>query len=122
MGKRIMLVDDSRVLKLQMQKILENTEYELAAYCQDGEEAISQYGEIKPDLVTMDIIMPGMDGLEAAKMILEDDPEAKIIMLSSLAYDDTFKEAKAIGTKGFISKPFKREDVLEAFEKALAEV
>lgn len=122
MGKRIMLVDDSRVLKLQMQKVLEGTEYELAAYCQDGEEAINRYGEIKPDLVTMDIIMPGMDGLEAARMILEDDPEAKIIMLSSLAYDDTFEEAKAIGAKGFISKPFKREDVLAAFEKALAEV
>lgn len=121
MGKRIMVVDDSRVLKLQMMKLLEGTDYEVAAYCQCGEEAIEMYGEVKPDLVTMDIIMPGMDGLEAAKAILEDYPEAKVVMISSLAYDDTFDEALAIGTQGFIIKPFKKEQVLEVFDRILAE-
>ena len=119
MGKRIMVVDDSRMIGMQMRNLLEDTDYEVAAYCRDGEEAIDQYGHVQPDLVTMDIIMPGMDGLETAQAILEEHPEAKIIMVSSLAYDDTFEEAKAIGAKGFIDKPFEKEQLLEAFGKVL---
>ncbi len=119
MAKRIMVVDDSRMIGMQMRNLLEDTDYEVAAYCRDGEEAIDQYGQVQPDLVTMDIIMPGMDGLETAQAILEEHPEAKIIMVSSLAYDDTFEEAKAIGAKGFIDKPFEKEQLLEAFGKVL---
>ncbi|MDE7261542.1 MAG: response regulator [Oscillospiraceae bacterium] len=120
MGKRIMIVDDSRMVALQLQNLLEGTDYEIAAYCRNGEEAIAQYGEIQPDVVTMDIIMPGLDGLETAQAILEDHPEAKIVMVSSLAYEDTFEEAKSIGAKGFIDKPFEKEQLLDALEKALA--
>ena len=119
MAKRIMVVDESRMIGMQMRNLLEDTDYEVAAYCRDGEEAIDQYGQVQPDLVTMDIIMPGMDGLETAQAILEEHPEAKIIMVSSLAYDDTFEEAKAIGAKGFIDKPFEKEQLLEAFGKVL---
>lgn len=119
MAKRIMVVDDSRMICLQMKKLLEDTDYEVAAYCRDGEEAVELYGQVEPDLVTMDIIMPGMDGLETAQAILEEHPDARIIMVSSLAYDDTFEEAKAIGTKGFLDKPFERDRLLEAFQAAL---
>ena len=108
MGKRIMIVDDSRVIEVQMAKLLEGTEYEVAAYCKDGEEALARYGEVLPDLVTMDIIMPGMDGLEAAEAILEDYPEARIVMVSSLAYEDTIQEADEIGAKNFVFKPLLR--------------
>lgn len=121
MGKRIMIVDDSRVVELQMKKMLENTDYEVVSYCQDGETAIEQYGEVLPDLVTMDIIMPGMDGLESARAILEEHPDAKIAMVSSLAYDDTLDEAKSIGTKTFIYKPFDREQLLSALDEVLSE-
>lgn len=119
MGKRIMVVDDSRVIGMQMKNLLEGTDFEVVAYCRDGEEAIAQYSQVKPDLVTMDIIMPGMDGLETAQAILEDNPEARIIMVSSLAYDDTFAEAEAIGAKGFIDKPFEKEKLIEVFEQVL---
>ncbi len=119
MAKRIMVVDDSRMICLQMKKLLEDTDYEIVAYCRDGEEAIEQYGQINPDLVTMDIIMPGMDGLETSQAILEEHPDAKIIVVSSLAYDDTFEEAKAIGAKGFLDKPFDKERLLEAFQEVL---
>ena len=121
MAKRIMVVDDSRMIYMQMKNLLKDTDYEVAAYCRDGEEAVAQYGEIAPDLVTMDIIMPGMDGLETAQAILEDYPDARIIMVSSLAYDDTFTEAEQIGAKGFIDKPFEKEKLLEAFQNALAD-
>ena len=105
MAKRIMVVDDSRMICMQMKNLLQGTDYEVAAYCRG--------------LVSMDIIMPGMDGLETAQAILEDYPDARILMVSSLAYDDTFTEAEQIGAKGFIDKPFEKEKLLEAFQNAL---
>ncbi len=119
MGKRIMIVDDSRVVEMQMKRMLEDTGYEVVSYCQDGETAIAQYGEVLPDLVTMDIIMPGMDGLETARAILEEHPDARIVMVSSLAYDDTIDEAKSIGTKTFIYKPLDKEQLLATLDEVL---
>lgn len=74
MTKKIMVVDDSRIVQLQLQKILSDTEYQVVACCQSGEDAIEQIDKVQPDLVTMDILMPGMDGLEAARVILEAHP------------------------------------------------
>ena len=70
MSKKIMVVDDSRIAQLQLQKIISNTEYEVAACCQSAEEALAAYDKVLPDLVTMDIVMPGMDGLDAARLLL----------------------------------------------------
>lgn len=120
MKKKVMIVDDSRILQIQLGKILEDTDYEMAAYCQNGEEAVEKYREILPDVVTMDIIMPGMDGLEAARTILQEYPDARIVMVSSLAYDDTLEEAREIGARSFIGKPFERDQVMEALAAALA--
>lgn len=120
MSKKIMVVDDSRIVQLQLQKILAGTDYEVVACCQSGEEAVALYEEVRPDLVTMDILMPGMDGLEAARVILEAHPEARILMVSSLAYDDTINEASKIGAKGFVYKPFDREKVIISFQSAFA--
>ncbi len=119
MSKRIMVVDDSRLVRVQLGDVLKGTDYEIVAYCKSGEEAIEQYGEVNPDLVTMDIIMQGMDGLDASEMILKEYPDARIVMVSSLAYEDTYERAKAIGAKGFVDKPFHREQLLKVFEQAL---
>ena len=121
MRKRIMVVDDSRLVRVRLGDILEGTDYEIVAYCRSGEDAIARYDEVKPDLVTMDIIMQGMDGLDASEHILKEHPDAKIIMVSSLAYDDTFERAKAIGARGFVDKPFHKEQLLKVFEEALSE-
>ena len=115
-----MVVDDSRLVRVQLEDLLKGTDYEIAAYCRSGEDAIARYGEVKPDLVTMDIIMQGMDGLDASEMILKEHPEAKIVVVSSLAYDDTFERARAIGAKGFVDKPFHKEQLLGVFEQALS--
>lgn len=120
MSKRIMVVDDSRLASFQLEDALAGTEYQVAAHCRSGEDAICQYAEVAPDLVTMDIIMPGMDGLDAAEIILKQHPEARIVMISSLAYEDTYDRAEAIGSRGFIEKPFHQEQLLEVFAKALA--
>ena len=121
MAKRVMVVDDSRVQEVQIRNLLEGTDYEVVHYCRSGEDALAVYDQVNPDVVTMDIIMPGMDGLETAQAILEEYPEAQIIMVSSLAYEDTFDEAKAIGAKAFIDKPFDQEQLLAALNTALAE-
>jgi two-component system chemotaxis response regulator CheY len=119
MKKRLMVVDDSRVMEYQICKMLEGTDFEVAAYCENGEEAITRYEEVKPDIVTMDIIMPGIDGLEAAQVIAEAHPEARIIMVSSLAYEDTINEAESIGAKLFLYKPIEREELIAALEQAM---
>ena len=119
MNKRIMVVDDSRLVKVQMEDVLKGTDYEIAVHCRSGEDAIEQYAAVQPDLVTMDIIMQGMDGLDAAEIILRDHPDARIVMISSLAYKDTFERATAIGARGFVDKPFHQEQLLKVFEQAL---
>lgn len=120
MSKRIMVVDDSRLVRVQLEDVLAGTDYEIAAYCRSGEDAIARYAEVNPDLVTMDIIMQGMDGLDASEIILKEHPDARIVMVSSLAYDDTFQRAIAIGARGFVDKPFHQEQLLKVFEKALS--
>ena len=119
MSKRIMVVDDSWLVRVQLEDTLKGTDYVVAAYCRSGEDAIEQYAAVKPDLVTMDIIMQGMDGLDAAEVILKNHPDARIVMISSLAYEDTFERAKAIGARGFIDKPFHQEQLINVFEQAL---
>ena len=121
MAKRIMVVDDSKMVYMQMKNLLADCgeEFEVAAYCRSGEEALDQYDQVCPDLVTMDIIMPGMDGIETTQALLEEHPGARIIMLSSLAYDDTVESAENIGARGFIDKPLEKEPLLEALRAAL---
>ena len=88
MSKKLMIVDDSRVVYASMSKMLENSGWEIAQFCRSGEEALKTYPDIQPDVVTMDIVMPGMDGLETARRLLEKWPAAKILFVSSLAYDE----------------------------------
>ena len=120
MLKRVMVVDDSRIAQLQLQEMLAGTDYQVVACCQNGEEALEQYEKVKPDLVTMDIVMPGIDGLDAARLLLKNYPDAHVLMISSLAYDDTIDEAKRIGAKGFVYKPFDQKQVLDGIQKAFA--
>ena len=121
MSKRIMVVDDSRIVQLQMQKVLADSQYEVAVCCKNGQEAIEKYETEKPDLITMDILMPGIDGLEAARQIIEKHPDAKILMVSSLAYDDTMQEAHKISANGFIYMTVDSDQFLTRLEDIFAE-
>lgn len=119
MKKRVMVVDDSRVMEMQIRKLLEGSDFEVTAYCENGEDAIARYGEVLPDVVTMDIIMPGIDGLEATQIILEEHPQARIVIVSSLGYEDTANEAQAIGARTLLYKPITRDGLLSTLEQAL---
>ncbi|MGI5962098.1 MAG: response regulator [Lawsonibacter sp.] len=121
MPKKIMVVDDSRIAQLQLQEILADTDYQVVACCQNGEDALDTYDKVNPDLVTMDIVMPGMDGLDTARLLLKAHPSARVVMVSSLAYDDTIDEASRIGAKGFVYKPFDSQQILDSIHKAFAE-
>ena len=118
MKHRIMVVDDSRIVHNEMKKMLEGSEFEIVAACRSGEEAIERYQDLKPDMVTMDIIMPGMDGLETCAKMREKWPDARIYMVSSMAYDSMIDSAVDAGAKGFLFKPFTRDTLLEGLRGA----
>jgi two-component system chemotaxis response regulator CheY len=116
-----MIVDDSRLVYAQMKKMLEDSDIEVKCYCRSGEEALEQYDQIQPELVTMDIVMPGMDGLETCRQLVSKWPDAKVLMVSSLAYDETMESASTNGAKGFLFKPFTKESLVDGIQKALSE-
>lgn len=117
--RRIMVVDDSRVVFAEMKKMLEDTEIEIVCFCRSGEEALEMYEEVAPELVTLDIVMPGMDGLETCKEMRDRWPDANIFMVSSMAYEDMINTAASLGAKGFLFKPFTKESLLEGLRGAL---
>ena len=114
MTKRIMVVDDSRVILAEMKKMLEGSDMEICEFCRSGEEALEKFGEAKPDLVTMDIVMPGMDGMETCEKLRQRYPEANVYM----AYDDMIDRAVELGAKGFLFKPFTKDALLEGLQGA----
>ena len=118
MGVKMMVVDDSLFVLEEMRFLLKDTGFEIAYYCKSGEEALAQYGVMEPDIVTMDIILPGMDGLATTEQLLQKYPQARVVMVSSLAYDDTMDEANRLGAKGFIFKPFDKQQLLETLSRA----
>lgn len=119
MPKKVLVVDDSIFIQEEMKQILQGSDFEVAGYAKTGEEALAIYETLRPDVVTMDIILPGMDGIDTARCILERWPGARVVMVSSLAYDETFDQACRIGAAGFIFKPFEPEQILSALQKAM---
>lgn len=120
MAKKILLVDDANIIKLMLRKILVEGGYEIAGEASTGEEAVKKYTELKPDLVTMDITMTGMGGINALKAIREIDPDAKVIMCSAMGQKYLVMDAIKAGAVNFIMKPFEADKVLEAVERAFA--
>lgn len=114
---RVMIVDDAEFMRMIIRDILLMHGHEVVAEIGDGEEAIQTYLEIKPDIVLMDIIMPNMDGKEALKRLLIMDPEAKVVMCSSLGQQALITESMKIGAMGFIVKPFEPDGMLDVIKK-----
>ena len=121
MAKTVMIVDDSLVAQLQLQEMLYESEYEVVACCDKGEEALRTYDAVHPDLVTMDVVMPGMDGLIVARMLKQQHPEARVLVVSSLECEDTVKEATDLGAVGVVYKPYTREQIMQAMADAFVD-
>lgn len=112
--KKILIVDDATFMRTLIRSILEKNGYEVVAEASNGLEAIVKYKQLKPDIVTMDITMPEMSGIEALKQIIKIDSTAKVIMLSAMGQEVMVKEAIISGAKSFIVKPFTEINLLKA--------
>ena len=115
----ILIVDDAAFMRINLKNILKKAGYDVVGEAENGAKAVAKYDELEPDLVTMDITMPEMDGLEAVKEIMKSDSGAKVIMCSAMGQQSMVVEAIEAGAKDFIVKPFKDDRVIEAIEKAL---
>lgn len=117
MMARVMIVDDAEFMRMVIRDILLKHGHEVVAEVSDGEEAVQTYLEVKPDLVLMDIIMPDMNGKEALQKLLLIDPDAKVVMCSSLGQQALITESMKIGAMGFIIKPFEPDGMLDVIKK-----
>ncbi len=115
---KILVVDDAAFMRVTLRKVLEPAGYQVEE-ATNGVEAVSKYGDVRPDLVTMDITMPEKDGIQATKEIVASDPNARVIVVSALGQEKMVKDAIMAGAKDFIVKPFQPERVLDAIGRAL---
>ncbi len=114
---RVLVVDDSEFVTRKLQDIMEKANMDVVAVANNGIDALKMFKEYKPDIITMDINMPDMDGLSALKLIHQIDPDAKVIILSSMSSRDKVIDAMREGAKGFITKPFVSEKVIATISK-----
>jgi two-component system chemotaxis response regulator CheY len=119
MANRILVVDDAAFMRMMVRDILTKNGFEVCGEANDGVQAIEKFKELKPDLVTMDITMPEMDGIAALKEIKKLDPQAKVVMCSAMGQQGMVIDAIQAGAKDFIVKPFQPDRVIEAIKKTL---
>ena len=120
MGKKILIVDDAAFIRIMVKNVLAPNGFEIVGEATNGNEAVTMYTELKPDLVTMDITMNEKDGLEAAREILRVDSNARIIIVTALGQQKMLIDSFKVGVRDFVVKPFKAERLMTAVEKALA--
>ena len=119
MAVRVLVVDDAAFMRMMVKDILSKNGYEVVGEAENGMKAVEKFNELRPDLVTMDITMPEMDGISAVKAIKKIDPKAKIVMCSAMGQQAMVIEAIQAGARDFIVKPFQPDRVLEAVRKAV---
>jgi two-component system, chemotaxis family, chemotaxis protein CheY len=116
---KVLVVDDAIFMRRMLTDILTEAGYKVVAEAANGIEAVEEYKKERPDIVTMDIIMPEMDGIEAVKGIMKADKDARILMVSAMGQQQLVVEAIQAGAKDFIVKPFEASRVINAVERIL---
>lgn len=115
----ILITDDTAFMRMTLKNILSKNGFEIAGEAADGLEAVEQFKTVHPDLVTMDITMPNMDGISAIREIMKCDANAKIIVCSAMGQKALVIEALSAGAKDFIVKPFQSDRIVDAIKKVL---
>ncbi|MEK6323238.1 MAG: response regulator [Acidobacteriota bacterium] len=115
-----LIVDDSAFMRFHLKRMMDSFENVIASEAASGTEAIREYGRLKPDIVLLDIVMPGLEGVETVKRICDEDPEARVIMISSVSYKEKVAEAMSAGAKWFLPKPVTTEELRKAIENVLS--
>ncbi len=119
-AKRLLVVDDALFMRKRIREIAEDVGWEIAGEAANGEEALSLYQQQQPDLVTLDIVMPKLDGVSALKQLMRHDPQARIVMVSAVNQKSKLAECIQAGAIDFIVKPFEKATLREFFKKSLA--
>ena len=117
MTNRVLIVDDAMIMRLRIREIAEQSGWEVVGEAATGQQAVEQYQGLTPDLVTMDIVMPTMDGVEALRMIRSIDPQARICMVSAVNQKEKLAECIQLGAVDFIVKPFDKSRLQSLFER-----
>jgi two-component system chemotaxis response regulator CheY len=120
MAARVLIVDDAVFMRNTIKEIFSTSDFEIAGEAANGVEAVEKYRDLKPDLLTMDIVMPFKNGIQATRDILAEDPNATIVICSALGQESLVTEAIEAGATDFIVKPFRAENVIQVVQKALA--
>ncbi|MDI9389508.1 MAG: response regulator [Synergistota bacterium] len=119
MGKSVLIVDDAAFMRMMLKDILTKNDFEVVGEAENGKVAVAAYQKLQPDIVTMDITMPEMNGIDAVKAIKTLDASAKVVMVSAMGQQPMVIEAIQAGAVDFIVKPFQPDRVVEALNKAL---
>ena len=119
MSQTVLICDDAIFMRTMVGDILTQAGFEIVGEAETGVQAVEKYQQLKPDLVTMDIVMPDMGGIDAVREICKGDPNAKILMCSAMGQQALVVEAIQAGAKDFIVKPFQPGRVLEAVQRVL---
>ncbi|MCM3161284.1 MULTISPECIES: response regulator [Bacillaceae] len=114
---RILVTDDAAFMRMQLKDMITKAGHEVVGEAENGEVAVQKYKDLKPDLVTMDITMPVMDGVQAVREIKAFDPNATVIMCSAMGQQQMVVEAIQAGAKDFLVKPFSPDRITEALQK-----
>ncbi|MCR3758975.1 response regulator [Clostridium felsineum] len=117
MEKTVFIIDDSALARRTIKNLLENDGFDVVGETDGGANAINQYKELKPNIVTIDIAMSKMDGFRALEDILDYNPEAKVVVITGKAKEEVVKKTVGIGAKYFIAKPFEGNELVEIVEK-----
>ncbi len=121
MSKRVLIADDSVLIRRMIAEVLTQAGYEVVGEATNGAEAVAKYRELNPDVVTLDIVMPGTDGLYALDGILALNPNAKVVVVSALNQTKLISDAIRKGAQDFIAKPFLPEQLLDTVSSCLCE-
>ena len=113
---RLMIVDDASFMRVSIKKMLETHDYEVVAEASNGQEAIEKFQSAQPDVITMDITMPVMNGIDALKEIRKINPKIKVVMVSAMGQETLIREAVMNGASSFIVKPFQKDKLVEVLD------
>ncbi|HCM40168.1 MAG: hypothetical protein A2Z97_13990 [Bdellovibrionales bacterium GWB1_52_6] len=121
MAKTVLIVDDIEFVRKTLSDILTAARYTVVGEAADGQEAIEMYHRLRPNIVTMDVVMPKMSGIEAIRKIIQQDKDARVVIISAMGQENLVMDAITVGAKDYILKPFSAADVLKTIEHALAD-
>jgi two-component system chemotaxis response regulator CheY len=117
---RILIADNASFMRSCLKYIVENAGHTVVGLAKDGQEAVTMYEELKPDLLTLDILMEGMDGIAALGKIRQAHPTAKVIMVTAMGQDGVQDEARRLGSSGYIRKPFESRQIVGEISQVIA--